>query len=121
MLQPNKNFIFSCSHCSCTTFILTSYSLYTQVMLILILNNVQYLHNVISSFEKGSNGQNHSSSDSQHPLKQSIRAKFPIIILAARIPSHHLRLFAETCRNIRLAHELPTIKVFNFCAFLLFC
>ena len=29
MLQPNKNFIFRCSHCSCTTFILTSYSVLT--------------------------------------------------------------------------------------------
>ena len=26
----HKNFIFSCSHCSCTIFILNSYSLYTQ-------------------------------------------------------------------------------------------
>ena len=29
MLQPNKNFIFRCSHCSCTTFILYSYSVLT--------------------------------------------------------------------------------------------
>ena len=34
---PPRNFIFSCYHCSCTIFILTSYSLYTQVMLIFIL------------------------------------------------------------------------------------
>ena len=32
--------ISSCSHCSCTIFILPSYSLHTQVMLILILINV---------------------------------------------------------------------------------
>ena len=32
--------ISSCSHCSCTIFILPSYSLDTQVMLILILINV---------------------------------------------------------------------------------
>ena len=31
ILLPNKNFIFSCSHCNpCTIFTLTSYSLYTQ-------------------------------------------------------------------------------------------
>ena len=45
---------------------LTSYSLYKQVMLILILINVQYLQNVVFSFEKGLNGQNHSSSDFYH-------------------------------------------------------
>ena len=32
--------ISSCSYCSCTIFILPSYSLHTQVMLILILINV---------------------------------------------------------------------------------
>ena len=33
----NQNFIFSCSRCSCTIFILTSDYLYTQVALILVL------------------------------------------------------------------------------------
>ena len=42
----------SCSHCSCTIFILLPYSLYAQVMLILMLINVQYLQNVVFSFEK---------------------------------------------------------------------
>ena len=37
-------------------------------MLILVLIDVQYIQNVVSSFEKGSNGQNHSSSDSHHPI-----------------------------------------------------
>ena len=37
---------------------LTPYSFYEQVMLILILIDFQYLQKVISSFEKGSNGQN---------------------------------------------------------------
>ena len=40
-------------------------------MLIFILIDVQYLHNVFS-FEKGSNGQSHSSSISHHLVK-----KFP--------------------------------------------
>ena len=52
-----KNFIFSCRHSSCTIFILISYSLYTQVMLILILIDVQYLQNFALSYEKGLNGQ----------------------------------------------------------------
>ena len=37
-------------------------------MLILVLINVQYILNVVFSFEKGSNDQNHSSSDSHHPI-----------------------------------------------------
>ena len=40
-------------------------------MLILILINVQYLQNVVFSFEKGLNGQNHSSSGSHHPTQKS--------------------------------------------------
>ena len=66
----NKNFIFRCCHCSCTSFILTSCSLYTQAMLILTLINVQYLQNVVFSFEKCLNGQKHSASGSHHSIKQ---------------------------------------------------
>ena len=43
--------------CSGTIFILSSYSLYTQVIQILILTNIQYLQNVVFSFEKGLSGQ----------------------------------------------------------------
>ena len=62
---------------------LTSYSLYTQVILILILIDVQYLQNVDFSFEKGLNGQNYSSSDSQHPIKKSLEqtSHFSIIYI----------------------------------------
>ena len=42
-------------------------------MLILILMNVHYLQNIVFSFG-GSNGQNHSLSDSHHP-------RFPILTL----------------------------------------
>ena len=42
-------------------------------MLILILIDVQYSQKAVFSFEKGSNGQNHSSSSSHHPVK-----KFPL-------------------------------------------
>ena len=41
-------------------------------MLVLILINVQYLHNIAFSLEKGSSGQNHSFSDSHHSVQ-----KFP--------------------------------------------
>ena len=57
MLKPNKNLIYSCSHCSCASF-LTFYSSCTEVMLIFNLIDVQYLQNVNFSFGKGSNGQN---------------------------------------------------------------
>ena len=39
-------------------------------MLILLLIDVEYLPNVAFSFEKGSNGQNYSSSVSHHPIKK---------------------------------------------------
>ena len=48
-----------------------SYFFDTQVMLILILIDVQYSQNAVFSFEKGSNCQNHSSSGSHHPVKNS--------------------------------------------------
>ena len=49
--------------------------MYTQVMLILILIDVQYLQNIVFSFEKGSNSQNYSSSGSHQPIKKSPLAK----------------------------------------------
>ena len=62
-LIKNKNILFSCSHCSCTIFVLISYSFKTQIMLILILIDVQYLQLL--------NRQNHSSSGSHHLVKKS--------------------------------------------------
>ena len=50
------------------TFVLFAY---TQVIAILILIKVQYLQNVVFSFEKCFNGQRHSSSDCHQPIKQS--------------------------------------------------
>ena len=74
--QPNKkiktSFLAVASHCCCTIFVLISYSFETQIMLILILIDVQYSQNAVFSFEKFSNRQNHSSSDSHHLIK-----KFP--------------------------------------------
>ena len=74
-VQPNKNVIFCCSHCSCTIFMLISYSLDTQVMLILILIHVQYSQKAVFSFEKGLNNQNHSLSSS-HDFMSSYGTPF---------------------------------------------
>ena len=41
-------------------------------MLILILIYVQYLQNVVCSFGKGVNGQNHSLSDSHHAIQKTL-------------------------------------------------
>ena len=70
--------MFSCSYCSCFIFVLISYSLDTQVMLIVILIDVQYSQKAVFSFEKGSNCQNHSLSGSLHLLKTFPSVKFPI-------------------------------------------
>ena len=43
--------------------------MYTQVMLVLSLIDAQYLQNVVFSFEEGLYGQNHSFSDTHHPIK----------------------------------------------------
>ena len=77
--SPVKTSVF-CYHCCCAIFILTLYSLYTLVILILISINVQCLQNVVFSFEKGSNSQDHSSSDSHNPIKVSFIAKFLIAL-----------------------------------------
>ena len=66
-----KNVTFSCSHCSCTNFILISCSFETQIMLFLILIDVQYYQNAVFSFEKFLKCQSHSSSGSHHLLKNS--------------------------------------------------
>ena len=59
-----KYFIFSCNHCSSTTFIL-----YTQVILIKILIDVQYFQNLVFRFKTCLNCQNHSLLDSHHLVK----------------------------------------------------
>ena len=76
ILQPNKNFIFSGSHCSCTIFVLISYPLHTQVILILILS--------VSVHNKGSKFQNNSSLGSHHLQKKSSQAE--LLILNSRYP-----------------------------------
>ena len=58
-------------------------------MLILILIVVQYLQNVVFSFEKGSNGQKYSSSGSHHLIKKSPQQNFP------SLPVNPLLIFNE--------------------------
>ena len=67
----NKNVIFSGSHCSCTIFVLIP----CAFMLVLILIDVQYSQNAVFSFEKFSNGQNHSSSNS-HQISPAVFTTF---------------------------------------------
>ena len=55
-----------------------SYSLSSDAKLILILIGVHYLQSVVFSFEKGLNGQNHSSLDSHRPIKNP-PTKFTIL------------------------------------------
>ena len=69
--DPTKNSIFCCSHCSCSIFVLISYSLHPQVMLILILIDVYYSQRAVFSFQKGLIHQNDSSSGSSHLVKKS--------------------------------------------------
>ena len=64
MLQPNRNFIFSCSHCSCVIF-------FTFIHSVLNLIDVQYLQNFVFSFQMGSNGQNQAFSDSHLSWRKS--------------------------------------------------
>ena len=53
-------------------------------MLILILIEVQHLHNVVCSFEKLLNRQNHSPSDSHHCIKKISSSK----VSRFRLPLH---------------------------------
>ena len=46
-------------------------------MLILVLIDVQYLENNVSSLEEGPNGQNQSPSDTHHPIKNWHQQNFP--------------------------------------------
>ena len=73
--QWKLHFIYS--RCSCTTFILTSYFVYTGHANFGFID-VQYLQNVVFSIEIRLNGPNHSSTDFHHPMKKSLLSpKFP--------------------------------------------
>ena len=67
-------------------------------MLILILIYVQYLQNVIFNFEKGSNGQMHSSSDSNHSIKKLPQQNFLFFPTGGGIPTTSDAIW-KTLRN----------------------
>ena len=68
-------------------------------MLILILIDVQYSQKAVLSFEKGSNGQNHSSSGSHHPVKKIPPSKISDSTPNWGEPSHPLPLFGKPIWN----------------------
>ena len=47
-------------------------------MITLILIDLQYEQNVVFNFEKGSHGENHSSSDSHRTTKKSVQQNFSL-------------------------------------------
>ena len=65
-------------------------------MLILILMDVQYLQNVVFSFEKGLNGPKHSPSDSHHPIQKLLWLNFPFPCNGGDSPNP-LMLFGKRC------------------------
>ena len=64
-------------------------------MLLLILINVQYLQNVVFSFERGSYSQNHSLSNSHYFMKKFPKQNFPFPPLGG-FPPYSLKLLENT-------------------------
>ena len=90
-------------------------------MLILISINVQCWQNIVFSFEKGSNSQDHSLSDSQNPIKNFFYGKIFNCSYLGESPTpehylvktwishlHHKRIFGK--KWLRLKLPLP-----NYC------
>ena len=67
-------------------------------MLILILIDIQYTQNVVFSFEKGSNGQNHSSSVYYHLIKNIPQQNFSFPPVGGFPPT----LFGKTWKQMLL-------------------
>ena len=79
-------------------------------MLIVILFGVQYSQKDVFSFEKGSNGQNHSSG-SQHPAK---KFPSPAKFLIPPTPYHYLEnigIAAEKENNLTLLTKANSFRV----------
>ena len=76
-------------------------------MLHFILIHVQYLLNDAFSFEKSLNGQNHSSADSDHPMKKFPSPKFTVLIPpGGEIPSTFLVLFGNLWHDSPFHHKV---------------
>ena len=80
-------------------FLFSVHALCTHAMLLLILIDAQYLHNVIFSLEKDLNGQNRFSLGSHCPMKETLPAKFPIYPLLGKTSPTLLLLFAKPCTD----------------------
>ena len=65
-------------------------------MLVLILIDVQHSQKALFSFEKGSNGQNHSSSCSDHPISPSKISNPPTPYRYLENPATPLKVTATT-------------------------
>ena len=68
-IKANLVSVYSCSHCCCTIFFLTSHFMYRYIMLILIN---RWLLNLICRMKKAMNGQNSSKQNSQLLLHLSM-------------------------------------------------
>ena len=69
------------------SFLFSLHTLCSHAMLVLILIDVQYLHNVVFSLEKDLNGQNCSSSGSHRPIKKNVsQQNFPFTPYRGRFP-----------------------------------
>ena len=88
MIPPSPNFYSPTKQqFSCYNPIKTSF-LAVVVAPVLFPFDVQYLENGVFSFEKGLNGQNHSSTHFHHPMKKSLPSpKFPNPPLGGEISS----------------------------------
>ena len=92
MLEPNKNFNFSCSHCSCTIFIFlhTGHANFD-------FNRPSIFTERCFQLRKGSNYQNHSSLNPHHLIKNFTPAKILIPPLGGLSP-YSLMLFGKPCK-----------------------
>ena len=74
-------------------------------MLILILIDVHYSQKAVSSFEKGSNCQNYSSSSSLYPVKKSHHSKIPNSL-------HPLLQVGKPCTYTYITYNIYNIYIY---------
>ena len=73
-------------------------------MLVLILIHIQYLQDLVFSFENGSNVQNHSLSDSHHSIKKFPQQSF-LLPYWGDFPAYPLKLWGiyNSLQNLKIA------------------
>ena len=82
-----------------------------QIILTLILIDVQYVQNVVFSFEKSSNGQNHSLSDSDHPTKKFTPQNLPLPQMGRSPLSRNAILNCRFTPNKDFLEKLANISI----------